>query len=330
MGFLITIGIILVLAIVAAVNTAIVVPQESQYVLEFLGTYMTTWSAGLHFKVPFLSRIVKKVSLKEQVLDFPPQSVITKDNVSMQIDTVVYLRITSAKLFTYGVESPLMAIENLTATTLRNIIGEMDLDGTLTSRDTINGKMQGIIDEATDPWGIKVNRVEVKNIIPPQSIQAAMEKEMRAERERRETILRAEGEKNAAITSAEGTKQAAILTAEAEKQSALLRAEAYQQEAILRAQGEADAIRLVTEAKQEQYAKLQETLSRDGFLQMQAMEALKAMADGRASTIFIPSELQGLGGVLGTIKGVTDAKAAKPDGGQIPGQMRIEDLPRGR
>lgn len=275
---------LLILAVVVLVCVASIVPQSHEYVIEFLGTYMTTWSAGLHFRIPFVTRIAKKVSLKEQVLDFPPQSVITKDNVSMQIDTVIYLQVVDAKLFAYGVESPLMAIENLTATTLRNIIGEMDLDGTLTGRDTINCKMQGVIDEATDPWGIKVNRVEVKNIIPPAGIQQAMEKQMKAERERREAILLAEGE-----------KKAAILEAQAAKESALLRA-----------QGEAEAIRVVAEARADSYARVKTVMGADGLVKLEALQTLTNMGNGSATTILLPSELQGLGAVFGALRTVVD------------------------
>lgn len=284
---------LLILVVVVLVCVASIVPQSHEYVIEFLGTYMTTWSAGLHFRIPFVTRIAKKVSLKEQVLDFPPQSVITKDNVSMQIDTVIYLQVVDAKLFAYGVESPLMAIENLTATTLRNIIGEMDLDGTLTGRDTINCKMQGVIDEATDPWGIKVNRVEVKNIIPPAGIQQAMEKQMKAERERREAILLAEGEKKAAILEAEGHKDSAILEAQAAKESALLRA-----------QGEAEAIRVVAEARADSYARVKAVMGADGLVKLEALQTLTNMGNGAATTILLPSELQGLGGVFGALKTV--------------------------
>ena len=291
--------------------TAKIVPQGHAYVLEFLGKYMTTWDAGLHFRIPVVTRIVKRVSLKEQVLDFPPQSVITKDNVGMQIDTVIYLHIVEPKAFAYGVEAPLMAIENLTATTLRNIMGEMDLDTALTSRDTINGEMQSIINEATGSWGIKVNRVEVKNIMPPKSIQEAMEKQMKAERERRESVIRAEGEKKAAILTAEGNKDAAILEAEADKQAALLRAEAEKQEQILRAQGEAEAIRMVAEARAEGLDKVKAVMGQTGVIQTESLDALSRMAQGPATTILIPSDLQGLGSVFTALNAVNDATGKK-------------------
>ena len=277
--------------IVLIISNIKIVPQAYSYVIERLGGYYTTWGVGLHIKVPFIDRISKKVNLKEQVVDFPPQPVITKDNVSMQIDTVIYFQITDPKLYTYGVERPMMAIENLTATTLRNIIGDLDLDGTLTSRDTVNTKMRAILDEATDPWGIKVNRVELKNIIPPAGIREAMEKQMKAERQRREAILRAEGENASNILVAEGKKASQILTAEAEKQAAILKAEA-EKEAILRVnEAQAESIRLINEAKPE-----------EAYLLLKKLEALVKVGDGQATKIVIPSELQGVVGLVNTIK----------------------------
>ena len=279
--------IILVVLILAVVVSCIQIVQQSKaYVIERLGAFHSVWSVGMHFKLPFIERVVKKVSLKEQVADFDPQPVITKDNVTMQIDTVIYFQITDPKLYTYGVEYPMSAIENLTATTLRNIIGELELDQSLTSRDTINAKMRSILDEATDPWGIKVNRVELKNIIPPREIQDAMEKQMKAERERREAILRAEGE-----------KRAAILTAEGEKESAILRADAKKQEQILEAQGEAEAILTVQKATAEGIRLLNEACPTDAVIKLRALEAFTAAADGKATKIIIPSEIQGLAGL---------------------------------
>ena len=274
-----------------------VVPQSKAYVLERLGTYHMTWQTGLHLKIPFIDRISKKVSLKEQVVDFKPQPVITKDNVTMQIDTVVFFQITDPKLYCYGVENPLSAIENLSATTLRNIIGELELDSTLTSRDTINAKIRVILDEATDPWGIKVNRVELKNIIPPREIQDAMEKQMKAERERREAILRAEGEKQSRILVAEGHKESKILEAEAEKQSAILRAEAVKEAKIREAEGEAAAIAKVQSAQADAIKLLNEANAGEAVLRIKALEAFAKAADGQATKIIIPSEIQGAAGL---------------------------------
>ena len=296
---------ILVVAILALVLANIrVVPQSKAFVIERLGTYYSTWQTGLHVKVPFIDRIAKIVSLKEQVVDFKPQPVITKDNVTMQIDTVVYFQITDPKLYAYGVENPIMAIENLSATTLRNIIGELELDSTLTSRDTINAKIRVILDEATDPWGIKVNRVELKNIIPPREIQDAMEKQMKAERERREAILRAEGEKQSRILVAEGHKESKILEAEAEKQSAILRAEAVKEAKIREAEGEAEAISKVQQATADAIKLLNDANANDSVLKLKAMEAFAKAADGQATKIIIPSEIQG---VAGLVEGITQS-----------------------
>ena len=289
---------VLVVALLALVFANIrVVPQSKAYVIERLGTYFTTWETGLHVKVPFIDRIAKIVSLKEQVVDFKPQPVITKDNVTMQIDTVVFYQITDPKLYCYGVESPISAIENLSATTLRNIIGELELDSTLTSRDTINAKIRVILDEATDPWGIKVNRVELKNIIPPREIQDAMEKQMKAERERREAILRAEGEKQSRILVAEGHKESKILEAEAEKQSAILAAEAVKEAKIREAEGEAQAIATVQQASAEAIKLLNEANANEAVLKLKALEAFAKAADGQATKIIIPSEIQSIAGL---------------------------------
>jgi len=286
------------IAVIALILTNIrVVPQSKAYVVERLGTYHMTWETGLHVKIPFIDRIAKIVSLKEQVVDFKPQPVITKDNVTMQIDTVVFYEITDPKLYTYGVESPISAIENLSATTLRNIIGELELDSTLTSRDTINAKIRVILDEATDPWGIKVNRVELKNIIPPREIQDAMEKQMKAERERRESILRAEGEKQSRILVAEGHKESKILEAEAEKQSAILHAEAVKEAKIREAEGEAQAIMKVQQATADAIKLLNEADANDAVIKIKALEAFEKAADGQATKIIIPSEIQGLAGL---------------------------------
>ena len=296
---------IIVIALLALVFANIrVVPQSKAYVIERLGTYFTTWQTGLHVKVPFIDRIAKVVSLKEQVVDFKPQPVITKDNVTMQIDTVVFYQITDPKLYCYGVESPISAIENLSATTLRNIIGELELDSTLTSRDTINAKIRVILDEATDPWGIKVNRVELKNIIPPREIQDAMEKQMKAERERREAILRAEGEKQSRILVAEGHKESKILEAEAEKQSAILRAEAVKEAKIREAEGEAQAIATVQQASAEAIKLLNEANANEAVLKLKALEAFAKAADGQATKIIIPSEIQSLAGLA---EGIVEA-----------------------
>lgn len=273
-----------------------IVPQAYSYIVERLGGYYTTWGVGLHVKVPFIDRIAKKVNLKEQVVDFPPQPVITKDNVTMQIDTVVYFQITDPKLFSYGVERPMMAIENLTATTLRNIIGELELDATLTSRDVVNTKMRAILDEATDPWGIKINRVELKNIIPPKEIQNAMEKQMKAERERRESILKAEGEKKSAILMAEG-----------EKESSILRAEAKKQAAIIEAEGEAEAILAVQTAVAEGIKRINDAKPSDAYIAMKSLESFEKAADGKATKIIIPSNIQGVAGLATTIKELVES-----------------------
>ena len=279
-----------------------IVPQAHSYVIEFLGQYKATWNAGIHFLIPGFEKIVKKVSLKEQVLDFPPQPVITKDNVTMKIDTVIYMQIRDPELFSYGVENPLMAIENLTATTLRNIIGDLELDQTLTSRETINERMRESIDVATDPWGIKVNRVELKNIIPPSAIQEAMEKQMKAERERREAILRAEGEKKSMVLVAEGNKESAVLNAEAEKEAAILKAEAEKEKRIKEAEGEAEAILKVSQAKAEGLAMIKDIKADNALIQLKSLEALEKVAYGNATKIIIPSELQGFAGTLTALK----------------------------
>ena len=278
-----------------------VVQQSRAYVIERLGAFQTVWGVGMHFKVPFIDRVARKVSLKEQVLDYPPQPVITKDNVTMQIDTVVYFQITDPKLYCYGVEQPMMAMETLTATTLRNIIGDLELDQTLTSRDVVNTKMRSILDEATDPWGIKVNRVELKNILPPADIQNSMEKQMKAERDRRQSILQAEGQKKSAILIAEGERESAILKADAEKQAAILRAEAEKQAAILKADGEAQAIRSVQQALADSLEMLNEKAPNDSVLRLKAIEAMQKVADGKATKIIIPSEMQGLVGLANGI-----------------------------
>lgn len=275
-----------------------IVPQARAYVLERLGGYRSTWNVGIHFKVPFIDRVAKRVNLKEQVVDFDPQPVITKDNVTMQIDTVVFFQITDPKLFTYGVENPIMAIENLTATTLRNIIGDMELDQTLTSREVINTNMRATLDVATDPWGIKVNRVELKNILPPSQIVDAMEKQMKAERERREAILKAEGEKKSSILVAEGNKQSAILDAEAEKQAAILRAEAEKEKMIREAEGQAEAILKVQQAKAEGIRLIKEAGADQSVLTLKSFETLEKVADGQATKIIIPSELQNVAGLV--------------------------------
>ena len=294
--------IILVILILAVIVSCIQIVQQSKaYVIERLGAFHSVWGVGMHFKLPFIERVVKKVSLKEQVADFDPQPVITKDNVTMQIDTVIYFQITDPKLYTYGVEYPMSAIENLTATTLRNIIGELELDQSLTSRDTINAKMRSILDEATDPWGIKVNRVELKNILPPQDIQNSMEKQMEAERDRRQAILQAEGTKRSQILVAEGEKEAAILKADAEKQAAILKAEAEKQAAILKADGEAQAIMAVQKAMADSLALLNEKAPNDQVLKLKALEAMQKVADGKATKIIIPSELQGFAGLASGI-----------------------------
>jgi len=299
--------IVLVLLILVLVVSNIQVVQQSRaYVVERLGAYSATWGVGLHLKIPFIERVVKKVSLKEQVADFDPQPVITKDNVTMQIDTVIYFQITDPKLYTYGVEHPMNAIENLTATTLRNIIGDMELDQSLTSRDTINAKMRSILDEATDPWGIKVNRVELKNILPPREIQNAMEKQMKAERERRESILQAEGTKQSQILVAEGEKQSAVLRAEAEREAAILRAQAERQAAILKAEGEAEAILKVQKALADSLQMLNEANPNDQVVKIKALEAYQKAADGQATKIIIPSEIQSLAGLAASFKGLME------------------------
>ena len=298
----VAIAILVVLVLIVIVRNIYIVQQSRAYVVERLGAFHSVWGVGFHLKVPFIERVVKKVSLKEQVADFDPQPVITKDNVTMQIDTVIYFQITDPKLYTYGVEYPMNAIENLTATTLRNIIGELELDQSLTSRDTINAKMRTILDEATDPWGIKVNRVELKNILPPQDIQNSMEKQMKAERDRRQAILQAEGTKRSQILVAEGEKEAAILKADAEKQAAILKAEAEKQAAILKADGEAQAIMAVQKAMADSLALLNEKAPNDQVLKLKALEAMQKVADGKATKIIIPSELQGLAGLAASAK----------------------------
>ncbi len=293
--------IIVILALAIIISNISVVQQSRAYVVERLGAFHSVWGVGMHFKVPFIDRVARKVSLKEQVLDYPPQPVITKDNVTMQIDTVVYFQITDPKLYCYGVEQPMMAMETLTATTLRNIIGDLELDQTLTSRDVVNTKMRSILDEATDPWGIKVNRVELKNILPPADIQNSMEKQMKAERDRRQSILQAEGQKKSAILIAEGEKESAILKADAEKQAAILRAEAEKQAAILKADGEAQAILAVQQALADSIAMLNEKAPSDSVLRLKAIEAMQKVADGQATKIIIPSEMQGLVGLANGI-----------------------------
>ena len=293
--------IIAIIALVIVVSNIAVVQQSRAYVIERLGAFQTVWGVGLHFKVPFIDRIARRVSLKEQVLDYPPQPVITKDNVTMQIDTVVYFQITDPKLYAYGVEQPMAAMETLTATTLRNIIGDLELDQTLTSRDVVNTKMRAILDEATDPWGIKVNRVELKNILPPQDIQNSMEKQMKAERDRRQAILQAEGQKKSAILIAEGEKESAILRASAEKEAAILKAEAEKQAAILRADGEAQAILAVQKAMADSLELLNQKAPNDQVIKLKSIEAMQRIADGKATKIIIPSEMQGLVGMASGI-----------------------------
>ena len=309
MGGLIT-GIIILLVIVIwlFVSCIKVVPQAHAYVVERLGAYQGTWSVGMHFKMPFFDKIAKKVLLKEQVVDFAPQPVITKDNVTMRIDTIVFFQITDPKLYAYGVENPIMAIENLTATTLRNIIGDMELDQTLNSREVINSKMSTTLDVATDPWGIKINRVELKNIIPPAGIQDAMEKQMKAERERREAILRAEGEKKSTILVAEGKKESAILDAEAEKTAAILRAEAQKEATVKEAEGQAEAILKIQQANADGLRFLKEAAPDDAVLQLKSLEAFAKAADGKATKIIIPSEIQG---VAGLVKSITEVAGDK-------------------
>ncbi len=301
--FWVIIGIILLVAVIIALNIKIV-PQSRAYVIERLGAYSATWQTGLHVKIPVFERVAKIVSLKEQVVDFKPQPVITKDNVTMQIDTVVFFQITDPKLYTYGVEHPLSAIENLTATTLRNIIGELELDHTLTSRDTINAKIRGILDEATDPWGIKVNRVELKNILPPREIQDAMEKQMKAERERREAILRAEGDKESKILVAQGQKEAQILAAQAEKEAAILRADAVRETKLREADGEAQAIIAVQKAEAEGIKAINEANAGEALIKLRSLEALGKVADGQATKIIIPTENQGLAGLAAGVTAI--------------------------
>ena len=304
MGYFVVVVIILLLAVAA--SCVKIVPQAFAYVVERLGAYQGTWSVGLHIKLPIIDKVAKKINLKEQVVDFAPQPVITKDNVTMRIDTVVFFQITDPKMFAYGVENPIMAIENLTATTLRNIIGDLELDQTLTSRETINTKMRASLDEATDPWGIKVNRVELKNIIPPAEIQNAMERQMKAERERREAVTRAEGEKKASVTVAEGKKAAAILEAEAEKQSAILRAEA--QKVIREAEGEAEAILKVQQATADGIRMIREAGADESVLRIKSLEAFEKAADGKATKIIIPSEIQGMAGLAASVKELVSDK----------------------
>jgi len=294
--------VLIVLVIILLMSCIKIVPQAQAYVVTRLGAYQSTWGVGLHFKIPIIDKVARRVTLKEQVVDFAPQPVITKDNVTMRIDTVVFFQITDPKLFTYGVENPIMAIENLTATTLRNIIGELELDQTLTSRETINTKMRASLDEATDPWGIKVNRVELKNIIPPAEIQNAMERQMKAERERREAVTRAEGEKKASVTVAEGKKEAAILEAEAEKQSAILRAEAQKEKMIREAEGQAEAILKVQQASADGLRMLKEAGIDEAVLKLKSLEAFAKAADGQATKIIIPSEIQGIAGLAASAK----------------------------
>jgi regulator of protease activity HflC (stomatin/prohibitin superfamily) len=310
MGYLIGVVLALLFLLLVASNIR-VVPQSNGYVIERLGAYLTTWETGLHFKIPLIDRISKKVSLKEMVADFPPQPVITKDNVTMKIDTVVYYQITDPKLFTYGVAMPIVAIENLTATTLRNIIGQLELDETLSSRDIINTQMRAILDEATDPWGIKVNRVELKNILPPKDIQDAMEKQMRAERERRESILRAEGEKRSAILIAEGKKESVILSAEAEKQAAILRAEAKKEAQIREAEGEAEAILKIQKATAMGLDMIKEVHADQSVLALKSFEALAKVADGQATKLIIPSELTNVANIVASIKEAASLDKAK-------------------
>lgn len=305
--------ILLIVILAVAASCVKIVPQAHAMILERLGAYQATWGVGIHFKIPFIEKIAKKVNLKEQVVDFPPQPVITKDNVTMQIDTVVFFQITDPKLFAYGVENPIMAIENLSATTLRNIIGDMELDETLTSREIINTKMRSSLDVATDPWGIKVNRVELKNIMPPSAIQDAMEKQMKAERERREAILIAEGEKHSTILVAEGKKQSAILDAEAEKQAAILRAEAEKEKMIREAEGQAEAILKVQQATADGLRMIREAKADESVLTLKSLEAFEKAADGRATKIIIPSEIQGLAGLAASLKEIVNDEDTKTE-----------------
>ncbi len=304
-----TIIILIILAALIILSSCVkIVPQANAMVIERLGVYLDTWQVGMHFKVPFVDRIAKRILLKEQVVDFPPQPVITKDNVTMQIDTVVFYQITDPKLFAYGVENPILAIENLTATTLRNVIGDLELDETLTSRETINARMRATLDEATDAWGIKVNRVELKNIIPPKAIQDAMEKQMKAERERREAILRAEGEKRSTILVAEGNKESAILDAQAEKEAAILRAEAKREATVKEAEGQAEAILKIQQANADGLKMLKESAPDAAVLQLKSLEAFAKAADGKATKIIIPSEIQGMAGLAKSVVEVASDK----------------------
>ena len=312
MGGLIFVIIICILALWILASCIRIVPQAYAVVLERLGAYRTTWNTGIHFKVPFIERVARKVNLKEQVVDFPPQPVITKDNVTMQIDTVVFFQITDPKLYAYGVENPIMAIENLTATTLRNIIGDLELDQTLTSRETINTKMRAELDRATDAWGIKVNRVELKNIIPPTAIRDAMEKQMKAERERREAILRAEGEKKSTVLVAEGQKESVILEAEAAKQAAILKAEAEKEKMIKEAEGQAEAILKVQQATADGLKFIKEAGADQSVLTLKSLEAFEKAADGKATKIIIPSEIQGIAGLVKSITEVAEDSEKKP------------------
>ncbi|HBG64938.1 MAG TPA: peptidase [Treponema sp.] len=303
---------IIVVAMILIIKNIRIVPQSKAFIIERLGTFASTWQTGLHVKLPFLDRVANQVSLKEQVMDFPPQPVITKDNVTMKIDTVVYLQITDPKLYTYGVENPMLAIENLAATTLRNIIGELDLDATLTSRDVINTKMRAILDEATDPWGIKVNRVEVKNIMPPEAIREAMEKQMRAERERREKILIAEGQKQSQILVAEGQKQAKILEAEAQKQALILQAEAEKEAKVRKAEGEAQAIREVQQATADGLKMIKEAGADEAVIKLRSLETMEKAADGQATKLIVPADFQNLAGIVSAVSEMTrKAPAAK-------------------
>ena len=311
MGGVIVLLVVIVLVLWVLASCIRIVPQAYAVVLVRLGAYKATWSTGIHFKVPFIERVARRVNLKEQVVDFPPQPVITKDNVTMQIDTVVFFQITDPKLYAYGVENPIMAIENLSATTLRNIIGDMELDETLTSREVINTRMRASLDEATDPWGIKVNRVELKNIIPPAAIQDAMEKQMKAERERREAILKAEGEKRSTILVAEGKKQSAILDAEAEKQAAILHAEAQKERMIKEAEGQAQAVLKVQQATAEGLRMIKDAGADESVLTLKSLEALTKVADGKATKIIIPSEIQGIAGLATSLKEIMTDKPAE-------------------
>ena len=304
-------ALVFVLILIMLGSNIRIVPQSRAFVIERLGAFRTVWGVGIHFKIPLIERVAKNVSLKEQVVDFAPQPVITKDNVTLQIDTVIYFQITDPKLYTYGVESPMSAIENLTATTLRNIIGDLELDQTLTSRDHINTKMRSLLDEATDPWGIKVNRVELKNIIPPREIQDAMEKQMKAERERREAILQAEGQKQSQILVAEGEKQSAILRADAAKQAAILQAEGEKEARIMAAEAEADAILKVQQATADAIKLINEAAPGDAVIKIKALEAFAKAADGKATKIIIPSEMQGLAGLAASAKSVFDTEDPK-------------------